>query len=72
MGVPAPLLKGRTARVLMTSDTPAMLLGLFYSNAIKKVLARQILGFVGIKPARFSTFAPATGSPVVSSSTVLS
>ncbi|MCE8538864.1 NAD(P)H-dependent oxidoreductase [Ruegeria pomeroyi] len=62
IGVPAPLLTGRTARVLMTSDTPAMLLGLFYSNAIKKVLARQILGFVGIKPARFSTFAPATGA----------
>lgn len=60
MGVPAPLLKGRTARILMTSDTPATLLRLFYSNAIKKILSRQILGFVGIKPARYTTFAPAT------------
>ena len=59
-GVPAPMLTGKTARVLLTSDTPPMLLSLMYSNAIKKIISRQILGFVGVKPTRFSSFAPAT------------
>ncbi len=60
LGLPAPMLTGKTARVLLTSDTPSVLLRLFYGNAIKKILARQILGFVGIKPVRFTTFAPAS------------
>ena len=60
IGLPAPMLKGKTARVLLTSDTPPLLLRLFYSNAIKKIISRQILGFVGIKPTRYSQFAPAT------------
>lgn len=60
IGLPAPLLTGKTARVLLTSDTPALLLRLFYGNAVKKFVGRQILGFVGIRPARFTSFAPAT------------
>lgn len=60
IGLPAPLLTGKTARVLLTSDTPGIFLRLFYSNAVKKFLSRQILGFVGIRPAKFTTFAPAT------------
>ena len=63
MGLPAPMLTGKTARVLLTSDTPALWLRLFYGNAVKKFISRQILGFVGIKPRRFSTFAPATDAP---------
>lgn len=62
LGLPKPLLTGKTARVLLTSDTPPFLLWLFYGNAIKKTLRRQILGFVGITPTRFTTFAPATDS----------
>ena len=60
LGLPEPMLTGKTARVLLTSDTPPVFLRLFYSNAIKKILARQILGFVGIKPTRFTSFAPAS------------
>ncbi len=60
LGLPAPMLTGKTARVLMTSDTPSIFLKLFYGNAIKKILSRQILGFVGIKPTRFTSFAPAS------------
>lgn len=60
LGLPAPMLTGKTARVLLTSDTPALFLWLFYGNAVKKFISRQILGFVGIKPTRFTTFAPAT------------
>ncbi|MBY6056599.1 NAD(P)H-dependent oxidoreductase [Leisingera daeponensis] len=63
LGLPAPMLTGKTARVLLTSDTPALLLRLFYGNAVKKFISRQILGFVGIKPTRFTTFAPATDAP---------
>ncbi|MCH2093620.1 MAG: NAD(P)H-dependent oxidoreductase [Rhodobacteraceae bacterium] len=60
LGLPRPMLTGKTARVLMTSDTPALFLRLFYHNAVRKVLSRQILGFVGIRPTRFSQFAPAS------------
>jgi len=60
LGVPKPMLTGKTARVLLTSDTPPLLLRLFYGNAVKKILSRQILGFVGITPTRFASFAPAT------------
>lgn len=60
LGVPKPMLTGKTARVLLTSDTPPLLLRLFYGNAVKKTLSRQILGFVGITPTRFASFAPAT------------
>lgn len=58
MGLPKPLLTGRTARVLMTSDTPDWAMRALYGRAIRKQLSRQILGFVGIKPTRFSHFAP--------------
>ncbi|WP_293572963.1 NAD(P)H-dependent oxidoreductase [Phaeobacter sp.] len=60
MGLPAPMLTGKTARVLLTSDTPAIWLRLMYGNAIKRFISSQVLGFVGIKPTRFSAFAPAT------------
>jgi len=60
MGLPRPMLKGKTARVLITSDTPSLLLRLFYGNAVKKIISRQILGFVGITPTHFTSFAPAT------------
>ncbi|WP_264211630.1 NAD(P)H-dependent oxidoreductase [Leisingera thetidis] len=63
MGLPAPMLTGKTARVLLTSDTPALWLRLFYGNAVKTFISRQILGFVGIRPTRFTTFAPATDAP---------
>lgn len=59
-GVPRPMLTGKTARVLLTTDTPALFLRLFYGNAVKKWISRQILGFVGIKPTRFTQFSPAS------------
>jgi putative NADPH-quinone reductase len=63
LGLPAPMLIGKTARVLLTSDTPSLLLRLLYGNAVKKFISRQILGFVGIRPTRFTTFAPASDAP---------
>jgi putative NADPH-quinone reductase len=49
MGLPAPMLTGRTGRVLMTSDTPGWIMGLFYRSAMIRQIRDQILGFVGIK-----------------------
>lgn len=57
MGFPVPLLGGRSARVMITADTPGWALRLLYRGAIQVQLARQILGFVGIRPTRFSHFA---------------
>jgi len=60
LGLPAPLLKGRSARVLITSDTPRSFLRLAYGDAILRQLKGQILGFCGFKPVRVSFFAPAS------------
>lgn len=60
MGMPRPMLTGRSARVILTSDTPGWFLRLFYRNALVWQLRGQILGFVGIRPARFSHFSPAS------------
>ena len=59
-GLPAPLLKGRSARVLITSDTPRSFLCLAYGDAIVRQLKGQILGFCGFKPVKLTFFAPAS------------
>jgi putative NADPH-quinone reductase len=60
MGVPAPLLKGRSGRVFVTADTPGWALSLFYKKAMINQIERQILGFIGLKPVRTTYFAPAS------------
>ena len=59
MGMPTPMLTGRTGRVILTSDTPSWFLRLIYKNAIIRQLRDQILGFVGIK-SRFTYFSGAS------------
>lgn len=54
---PKPLLKGRTARVILTSDTPGWYFRLIYRSALHWQLKRQILGFIGLSPTRFTHFA---------------
>lgn len=49
---PKKLLEGRTARVLITADTPPWYLWLGYRNGWPNVLRRQILDFVGLKVTR--------------------
>ncbi|MFT4639962.1 MAG: NAD(P)H dehydrogenase (quinone) [Verrucomicrobiales bacterium] len=58
-GMPSPLLKGRSARVLLTSDTPGWFLRIVYKNALFWQLRKQIFGFVGIKPAKIMHFSGA-------------
>ena len=60
LGLPKPMLTGKTGSILLTSDTPGWALKMFYNTAIKKQMERQILKFVGIKPKKFVNFAPAT------------
>ncbi|KQB95297.1 NAD(P)H dehydrogenase [Loktanella sp. 1ANDIMAR09] len=60
MGMPTPMLTGKTARVIMTSDTPRWFERLIYRNAIMRQLDKQILGFVGIKPVRYTYFSGAS------------
>ena len=59
-GLPAPMLGGRSARVILTSDTPGWFMRLAYKNALLWQLRRQILGFVGFKPSRFTHFSMAS------------
>ena len=60
LGFPSPMLGGRTGRVIMTSDTPNWFMRWIYHNAILRQLRDQILGFVGIKPARMTHFSGAS------------
>jgi putative NADPH-quinone reductase len=60
MGMPAPMLTGRTARVFVTSDTPDFFFGLMYRKALLRQIKGQIFGFVGIKPTKFTHFSPAS------------
>ena len=60
MGMPTPMLPGKTARVIMTSDTPLWFERFIYNRAIMHQIRKQILGFVGIKPTRFTYFSGAS------------
>ncbi|CUH88541.1 Putative NADPH-quinone reductase (modulator of drug activity B) [Phaeobacter sp. CECT 5382] len=60
MGIPAPLLKGRSGRVFLTADTPGWAMSLFYKKAMLRQVEKQILGFIGLKPVKTSFFAPAS------------
>lgn len=60
LGLPAPMLTGRTGRVLLLSDTPGFLFRIFYRSALIVQVRRQILEFVGIKPVKITQFAAAS------------
>ncbi len=59
-GMPSPMLTGRTARVILTSDTPGWFMRIAYRRALIWQLKGQILGFVGFKPAKFTWFSGAS------------
>lgn len=58
MGLPRPLLSGRTAHFMLTSDTPSWAFWLMYGRALKRQVQRQILSFVGLKPVRHTHYSP--------------
>jgi len=61
-GFPEKLLKGRSARVIITSDTPKWYFNWGYSAAAFKQTGRQILGYCGFKPVSFTMFSPIQNS----------
>lgn len=59
IGMPLPLLTGKTGRAIVTSDTPDLFFGLLYRKALLRQIKGQIFEFSGIKPTRITHFAPA-------------
>ncbi|SMR70961.1 Putative NADPH-quinone reductase (modulator of drug activity B) [Aliiroseovarius halocynthiae] len=59
-GLPKPLLTGRSARVILTSDSPWWYFRFFLHRPLFWQLRKQILEFVGLKPARVIHFAQAS------------
>jgi NAD(P)H dehydrogenase (quinone) len=55
---PKKLFEGRTARVLITADTPPWYLRFGYRNGWPNVLRRQILDFVGLKVTEMKVVGP--------------
>jgi len=60
LGVPAPMLDGKTGRIFVTSDTPGFFMRWVYKNALVNQLKNQIFEFVGIKLAKTVLFSGAT------------
>ena len=52
--LPLGLLKGRSARLVVTSDTPGWFMALAYGNAYFRAVKNQILKFVGFSPVRLT------------------
>lgn len=50
--LPLGLLKGRSARLIVTSDTPNWFMALGYGNAHFQAMRKQIFAFIGFKPVR--------------------
>jgi len=55
---PVPLLKGKTARVIVTMDTPKWYYCVGYRKPGHNSIKRSILHLCGIRPVRFTTFSP--------------
>lgn len=60
LGLPKPMLSGRSGHIYVTSDTPGWFFRIKYGNALFNQLRKQIFEFVGIKPARITHFSGAS------------
>ncbi len=56
--LPKKLLVGRTARIVMTMDSPTWWNRLAYRNAAETSLKRAILGYCGVKTTGITRFSP--------------
>jgi putative NADPH-quinone reductase len=61
-GLPSKLLVGKSARIVVTMGMPSLFYQLYYRSHSVRSLARNILGFVGIKPVRVSLIGNVEGS----------
>jgi len=57
------LLKGKTADVIITSDTPPLLDTLIYRRPARRVMKNQVLGFCGIKTKTIVQFGSVKVAP---------
>ena len=53
---PEKLLKGKSIRLMVTMDSPKFWFHIVYSAAQYTIMRKQIFGFVGFDPVRFTTF----------------
>ncbi len=60
--LPEKLLKGKSARIIVTMGMPALAYRIFYRAHSMKNLERNILGFCGFHPVRCSVFGNIEGS----------
>ncbi len=56
------LLKGRTARLIVTMDTPKWYYSLVYKNPGHNSMKKGILAFCGINPVKITSFGPVKSS----------
>ena len=56
------LLKGKSARLIVTMDTPKWYYSLIYKSPGHNSMKKGILGFCGIKPVRITTLSPIKSS----------
>ncbi len=57
-----PLLKGRTAMLITTMDTPSFVYRLIYGGPGLNMMRNATLGFCGISPVKYKKFGPVRGS----------
>ena len=56
------LLQGRSARLIVTLDTPSIFNRLIYRRAGHRVMKHNVLGFCGVKPVHITELTPVRGS----------
>lgn len=61
-GMPEGLLAGRSARVIMTTDSPGWYLRLLQGSPTERQLVRSTLKFCGFKPVAFTRIGPVHSS----------
>lgn len=54
--MPEQLMKGKSARVIVTSDSPYWYYRFFIGKPIENIFKKGILGFCGVSPVRLSYF----------------
>jgi len=59
---PKKLLSGKSARLIVTTDTPNWYYSLVYRKPGHNSMKKSVLGFCGIKPVKISTFGPVKNS----------
>lgn len=59
---PKKLLAGKTARLIVTTDTPDWYYSLVFKKPGHNSMKRSVLGFCGIKPVKITTFGAIRGS----------